>query len=203
VGVAGADANVKAAPPGTATGAPAGAHLAHVNKNTLTTPVTCATCHAVPSDLGHSNGVIEVVLGGRATQGGAAASYAAGSCSSTYCHGSFSGTYDYIDFNGDPASYAYAGTRGAPGWTGGAMTCNTCHDLVATRAVWHSGNHGNVASANACETCHPDATGLITPAAGGSPKLVTATINNPAQHVNGALDLAIRRTQSNCRCHYP
>lgn len=134
-GVAGADPNVKVAPPITATGRSAGAHLAHVNKaGGIMTPAQCAECHAgsVPSSLtGHPSGTITVAFGGR---GGSAGSYGAPTCSSTYCHGNFPG-----------------GNSAAPLWTGaGPLACTACHPSSPS-----TGEHQkHLGEGIACATCH-------------------------------------------------
>ncbi len=135
--VAGADPNVQAAPPVTATGRSAGAHLAHVDKTgEIMAPAQCAECHsgAVPtSTTSHPSGTIIVAFGGRSTTG----TYAPGTltCSTTYCHGGFTN-----------------GTHASPKWTDGPMTCTSCHgDPPAT------GRHADHPGGTQCSLCHSDA----------------------------------------------
>ncbi|HSN91820.1 MAG TPA: CxxxxCH/CxxCH domain-containing protein, partial [Anaeromyxobacteraceae bacterium] len=168
---AGADANVKAAPPlGTRgesepTTRAVGAHLAHVSPaaGTLAGPAACAECHPVPTAMDHAGGTVLIAFGGRATLQGATPAYdpAAVTCSSTYCHGSTLGA---------------GGTRHAPTWTGGAAetACGTCHDAPPP------GPHPQTTN---CGGCHPGS-GTGTP--------------NPAVHVDGALDLKALTCSS---CH--
>jgi predicted CxxxxCH...CXXCH cytochrome family protein len=137
-GVAGADPNVKVAPPITFTGRSAGAHLAHVNKaGGIMTPAQCAECHAgaVPSSLtGHPSGIITVAFGGR---GGSSGSYSQTTltCSSTYCHGNFPG-----------------GNGAAPLWTGaGPLACSACHPSAPSTGQHSRSNHVSAG----CGACHP------------------------------------------------
>ena len=121
---AGADAQVKAAPPlGTrgeleSTTRAVGAHLAHVSPalGTLAGPATCSECHPVPTAMDHAFGTVLMAFGGRATLDGAFPAFDAvsGTCASTYCHGSTLGA---------------GGTNHAPTWTAGAgeAACGTCH----------------------------------------------------------------------------
>ena len=101
VAVAGADANVKAAPPvdsrnnNATTAAGVGVHQAHVN-GSRSKPVACAECHsgAVPTTTtGHAKGTTTVAFGTLARTGNVAPAYAGagGSCSAAYCHGNFTG----------------------------------------------------------------------------------------------------------------
>ncbi len=93
-----------------------GAHRAHATP-ALTTPIACATCHAVPSSLhapGHLDGTAGVTLSGRALDRGARASYAAGTCAEVACHGARLGEPPAI----------------LPRWTdgsGAARACTACH----------------------------------------------------------------------------
>ncbi|MFL5270462.1 MAG: CxxxxCH/CxxCH domain c-type cytochrome, partial [Anaeromyxobacteraceae bacterium] len=124
VAVAGADANVKAAPPvdtkaNTAvTAAGVGVHQAHVN-GARSKPVACAECHAgaVPPSTQpiHANGATTVAFGSVSRTGGAAPTYSttALTCASTFCHGNFTGG---------------AGAAATPAWTAaGALGCTSCH----------------------------------------------------------------------------
>jgi predicted CxxxxCH...CXXCH cytochrome family protein len=208
VGVTGADSNVKVAPPVTATGRPAGAHLAHVNLRAKTDPAQCQDCHSgkIPTSLGHADATIDVVFGGRATLGGAAPSYdASAGCSATYCHGNYSGVYTYSNWpegQEEPTIYnvPYVGARATPRWTDGAATCGSCHGNPPP-GYWHAastptrpdGGHGVSTQYQRCELCHPDAAG--DNATGG------ATITNPALHVNGTVEVSPRWSSACNGCH--
>ncbi len=122
-----------------------GAHVAHVNQGDTAAPgplsnaIGCATCHPVPTTLGHSNGTVDVTFGGLATGGGAApAPYdlAGHGCASTYCHGAFTG-----------------GNGASPiAWTAtGKLACNACHLAPPgpTGATLHHPPNP------ACGSCHP------------------------------------------------
>ncbi len=165
--VAGADPNVQAAPPVTATGRSAGAHLAHVNKTgEMMTPAQCAECHsgAVPSSTeSHPSGTITVTFSGRATTGGQSPTYDSTSlsCSATYCHGGFTG-----------------GANATPTWTGGAMSCSSCHGVPPSTGQHQRSQHLSAG----CGACHSG---------------YTATAANATLHVNGAKDVGGAGTSIN------
>jgi predicted CxxxxCH...CXXCH cytochrome family protein len=161
---AGADPNLKAAPPlGTRgerepTTRAVGAHLGHVSKGAaaIARPAACAECHAVPTAMNHANGaVVMTFAGGRAALGGAAPQWKPGSltCSSTYCHG---------------ATLNAGGTNHEPSWVGGPeqAACGTCHG--APPPAPHTSN-------TSCGTCHDG---------------YTATTVNVADHVDGNVDVS-------------
>jgi predicted CxxxxCH...CXXCH cytochrome family protein len=164
VAVQGADANVKAAPPSTATGASPGAHQAHVNGGAATplhAPYACAECHVVPTSVPHSNGTVDVAFGAGAKVGGASPTWSAAThtCASTYCHGNFT--------NGNRTN--------APTWTSAASgACGTCH------AIPPAGTHPTLPAGTNCGACHTgyDAT----------PGSTNGTVNL-ANHVNGQVDV--------------
>jgi predicted CxxxxCH...CXXCH cytochrome family protein len=196
------DPNVRGAPPVTATGRPAGAHLAHVNPATLhMSPIRCAECHQgaiPPASPTHMDGTPDVHFSGRATLGGVAPSYDGASCSATYCHGNYSGNfvYSYWDWGVDQlatTSVPYSGGHATPGWADGPTTCASCHGAPPS-GYWHSPNHGYPAQPyqRECQTCHPDATST-----GGVPTGIT----NPALHVNGQIDVTPLWDTSCTNCH--
>ena len=160
---AGADANVKSAPPlGTRgesepTTRAVGAHLAHVAKGAgaIARPAACGDCHVVPTAMDHATGVVVMAFGGRGAAGGAAPRWNAGTltCSSTYCHG---------------ATLAAGGTRTEPSWVGGPeqASCGTCHG--APPPAPHTAN-------TSCGGCHDG---------------YTATSVNVADHVDGDVDVS-------------
>jgi predicted CxxxxCH...CXXCH cytochrome family protein len=198
------DPLVAVAPPTTATGRPAGAHLAHVRAGGKMRPLACVVCHqgAVPGSLdGHPTGAAPAVVFGAAAEqptgvapvgpnanesvtwttppAGPSYDAASGTCSATYCHGGYAGTFTYLFFEPPLLTWPIAGAAGAPSWTDGAMTCNSCHgNPPKTGAVWHSGLHGLSTVDNACNVCHPDVD------AGGT------LISDPTRHVNGTVDVA-------------
>jgi len=141
-----------------------GAHAKHASPS-LTTPVACESCHRVPGDVhdqNHLDGIVEVVLGGRARDRSRLPSYGAGACADVACHGA--GLYDA------PAA--------APRWddpTGAASRCGACHGVPPTQ---------HTASAS-CErsTCHGPAFGRE---ADGSPRV---TDLGRATHINGRIDV--------------
>jgi predicted CxxxxCH...CXXCH cytochrome family protein len=158
--VAGADAQAEAAPPVDAKGfTAAGAHLAHVNKAALTTPVGCSECHPAVGSAPkggadtHGDGKATVVPGNRSKGDGAAATFdaASGKCASNYCHG----------------ATLTGGSNTAPVWTkvdGTQAACGTCHGIPPPSP--HSAN-------TSCGTCH---TGY------------TATTVNVKLHIDGKVD---------------
>ena len=122
VAVTGSDPLVAAAPPSSATGAAAGAHLAHVNGagTPLRAPLACTECHAgsaAETAAVHPDDTVDVEFGllGKARGAVPVWDAAAGSCATTYCHG---------------ATLA-GGTHKLPVWTGGSAeaACGTCHGV--------------------------------------------------------------------------
>ncbi|GEJ57060.1 hypothetical protein AMYX_18010 [Anaeromyxobacter diazotrophicus] len=206
VPVAGADpTNAKAGPPvdtsGQTSSTAVGGHLAHFNRAVLTSPLWCSECHTVPTSTTHATGTVAMAWGARATAG-SGASYGAGngtvtpggaaapvwnggaaSCSATYCHGNYAGTFTYsnwdwsLDQPGAPIVVSYAGKGSAPAWSDGAMACDSCHANPPRTGSWHGAHQGG----SACQVCHPDAIGTDAGVGTG--------ITNPAQHVNGQIEI--------------
>jgi predicted CxxxxCH...CXXCH cytochrome family protein len=188
--IPGADSLASAAPPtaadGTNTLMRVGAHQAHVNgkggaATYRTNPLACADCHPIPnvhngtrdaawSVLATNTIVNGVSLAVAPTPGAATNAYSAtweatATCTNA-CHG---------------ANIASNASKPAPAWTGGALTCTSCHGapppLTATANQTHPRN-------TACGSCH---------GAGFS-----ATAVNKAVHIDGTLT----RTTSGCTgCH--
>jgi predicted CxxxxCH...CXXCH cytochrome family protein len=195
-----------------------GAHQKHLFGSAIAAPIACTECHVVPSSIPHSNGTVDIAWGKTATTGGGT-SYNAGngtitpnpiqgapvwngasaSCSSTYCHGNYSGTFSFR-FYGYEDSWNYSGKAPAPAWNGGPMTCGSCHAMPPNNAIWHSGTHG-VAGGTDCQLCHPDATGTITYVPGTGVSVTGLIITNPAQHVNGVIELNPQWTDTCNDCH--
>ncbi|WP_248341002.1 CxxxxCH/CxxCH domain c-type cytochrome [Anaeromyxobacter paludicola] len=122
---------------GTAAPARTGAHQAHLLGTngaglSLAGPFSCATCHAVPADLGHVRGKsaraqVTLAGAGQASLPASLGSYdaASGTCS-TYCHG--------------PAQ---------PAWSSSGIQCGSCHAMPPPDP------HPAVGSAPAgCAGCH-------------------------------------------------
>ena len=111
-----------------------GAHTAHVSITTAKNAYNCAMCHTTPTDAlstGHINGQAAVALNDCAKGTYAPAQ---GSCSNVYCHG-----------NGKSAT-----SGGAASWTGGKLTCQSCHANAGL-----SGAHAfHLGLGFSCSTCH-------------------------------------------------
>jgi len=168
VGIPGADSRLTVAPPlgtkgETATTTRAvGAHQAHLNKATFAdTPVGCSDCHAVPSSNSHSDGVAQVNFGAFAKTGGAVPTWNGTTCSNVYCHGEFTG----------------GSTLFNPTWTGGALTCGSCHAIAPS-----TGDHNKHVNDKKipCSDCH---------GAGYAGTATTKTVNKTL-HINGVKDVA-------------
>src|SRR5512143_3851420 len=81
---------VQAAPPTTArSGGDAGAHMAHLHASPFRAAVTCDTCHVVPTDTSHIDGVASVTFPSLARPNGLTPRWdpKTGTCSGVYCHG--------------------------------------------------------------------------------------------------------------------
>jgi predicted CxxxxCH...CXXCH cytochrome family protein len=146
--VTGTDASLAASPPvgpqgQTLTTDPmVGAHQRHVNPPStgrVAQPFACVVCHAspLPANVDHVNGqAVPIPFGGVALTGNVRPTFnpVTLSCSATYCHGNFTG----------------GATTAAPLWTGGAMTCSSCHGLPPG-----TGQHGRSEHrAAGCGACH-------------------------------------------------
>lgn len=144
-----------------------GRHAAHASPNS-TTPIDCASCHPVPSDVrapGHLDGKVSIVFGGRALDRGARPIWNGDSCRNTACHGE--GLLEA------PAIVPrWADTSGA------ASLCSSCHG--APPGTSHT------ASAS-CErsTCHGSEVGRSADGS-GQPFI---TPSGRARHINGVIDV--------------
>lgn len=180
-----------------------GAHTKHLVP-TVASPIACGTCHVVPSDVlavGHIDGNVmaEVAWSGMALQGGASPAFdrATGKCSSTYCHGNYTGTFAYgvYDWGIDDfvtKYYTYTGLKAAPAFTDPSMSCGSCHGNPPPGPTWHSQYHGYNSDHRQCQLCHPDAY---------SETGVGLRITNPAQHMNGMVEVTPRWEQKCFGCH--
>jgi len=166
-----------AAPPVDTTGATAttsrgvGAHMKHLSTATLSSNFACSECHTVPTSTSHANGTKDLVFGTLARTGGKTPAYNATTtgCSATYCHGNFTG----------------GATTAAPLWTGGAMTCTSCHGNAPS-----TGEHSKHVTSEgyACSVCH--GTGFTKTGT------TTGTVN-AALHVNGVKNVGGTGTRIN------
>ncbi len=175
----GTDPALASAPPVAPAGAPSyavGAHLAHLDPpvaGSMRGPLPCAECHVVPTTPAHADAppAQKVVFGTLASTQGATPTWTPVStgCSATYCHGNFT-------FNG------VSGANAVPLWTGGPVTCVSCHGMPPTG---HPTLTGTVTAAT-CSACHPasvNGDGSINLAGGG--------------HLNGFADVVLDCTS----CH--
>ena len=168
----GTDANLTSAPPIAQPGAPAfavGAHMGHMNPTTasyLMPPIACAECHPVPADAAHATNppAQKVVFGTLSKTGGALPTFNAttSGCSATWCHGNF--TLGAVSGN----------KTAAPLWTGGAMTCTSCHGMIPTGHPAYTATGGYTAAS--CFQCHPQSVNA------------DGTIKQGGGHINGKSD---------------
>ncbi len=181
----------------------------------------CTTCHQCAGTLSFD-----------ATIAGANAAFDATTknCSNVACHSVPAGTFTYNQYNPDtdsvePVYVPYGGSAGsgnANWYATGTASCDVCHGYPpkynGVAYVWHSGMHGlNITTGNACQLCHPDASGAYV--YGGPPSytntsagLITScapytycsapgTITNGTMHANGTLDVSPRFVSSCFGCH--
>lgn len=145
-----------------------GAHRRHLQGGAYSDPFVCATCHLVPTNVAHLDGVAQVELSG-AGQRSLAASLGTYTPSSqtcaVYCH----------DQNG--------GQNRTPSWTlASPLACNACHGQPPPSGTGSvNGYHTSiVAHASApCASCHLG--------------YVQGTNVELAQHVNGDKDVVFPR----------
>jgi predicted CxxxxCH...CXXCH cytochrome family protein len=150
-----------------------GAHQKHVNPlaaGQKASPFACTSCHAspLPSGVAHVNGLaVPIPFGGIAVTGNVRPTFnpTTLSCSATYCHGNFAG----------------GKTTAAPLWTGGAVTCTSCHDMPATSTGEHSRHMGQGLN---CSDCH---SGIATGT--GNPSTNAAIVAPGSAHVNGTVNV--------------
>jgi len=141
-----------------------GAHRSHEDPS-LTTPIACATCHVVPSDVrapGHLDGVAGVALSGRAADRGAIPRWDGASCGETACHGA-----RLVDPPAVVPSWYDASKR--------ASACGACHGIPPSQHT----------TSTSCDrsTCHGEEVSRTSLAPTISPA-------GRALHVNGAVDTA-------------
>lgn len=192
---------------------PTGKHVKHAG-------FACTACHMCAGTLSFDPAVA-----------GATATFDATTknCSNVACHAVPAGTftYSYWDWGLDQSvsvsvPYGGAGGGSAANWyaTSGA-SCGACHGYPPTYGgtayPWHNGQHGlGIPNGNACQLCHPDATGayvfggppsfvttsagLITSCAPGTFCSAPGTITNASRHGNGVVDVTPlwRSTCSGC-----
>lgn len=192
------EAPLNAAPPTDTSGRTSsdkvGAHQAHLRagERGRSAPIACTGCHAVPTSLGHTDGVTQLTFGARARTGGAnpAWNVSTQTCASTYCHGNYSGTYTYTywDWGSDSAvevTVPYAGARATPSWPATGSTCNACHGNPPQNYDWHKGHGGGTS----CNLCHPHVNAAGT------------GFTDPAKHVDGIVDVQPDWGSSCYGCH--
>lgn len=148
-----------------------GAHELHLKGGTLAAPVSCETCHLVPTSIGAAGHLdddlpAEVTFSGRANAGEARSTYDArnGTCT-TYCHG---------------ATLA-GGANREPRWTlldGSQTGCNGCHGFPPPAP--HP-------QARACSACHSQVVDSEN-------RIADRTL-----HANGSVE--VLRDASCHRCH--
>lgn len=144
-----------------------GAHQRHLLGGSMTNPIACSECHAVPASMLHANGNATVTFGPLARTGGSAPVWnrTSNTCSATWCHG----------------GKLAGGTRKIPVWTtvnGTQAQCGTCHGVPPS-----SGRHGESEHRQAgCAACHGGTYG-----SGAADRSL---------HVNGLLDVKGTRIRS-------
>jgi predicted CxxxxCH...CXXCH cytochrome family protein len=176
-----------------------GAHTRHLAGSANAPAVACASCHAVPADAlaaGHVGGATATVtFGGQAVAGNATPRWdrATATCATTYCHGGYQGTFTYQTYDWGLQNFVlvtvpYAGNGTTPIWTGGPMTCSSCHGAPPANGAWHDPGHGGPGQ-NACSLCHPGVNAAGT------------AFTDPSRHLNGTVDVTPVWTSTCFGCH--
>ena len=173
-----------------------GAHRAHLEGTTaggasFAQPFSCATCHAVPTDMGHISGAsaraaVTLAGSGQASLPAILGTYSptTGTCA-TYCHG-----------------------QGAsPAWATTGVVCGSCHGLPPAPST----GHPDASGLTSCVTCHNGtmkADGTLDVAGGKHLNGVIDAVGHadiplPSQHGPMALDhLGSVAGSLDCRaCH--
>ncbi len=152
-----------------------GAHAKHLATSTWHRPVACTDCHAVPTDMGHSNGNVDLTWSAIATALNSTPQFDAtsASCSGAYCHG---GTLPHATT-----------ANSTPVWTqvdGTFSSCGaSCH--LTPPAAPHTQNTN-------CALCHDAVIASFDPAT------QTATWKDASLHVNGKTEV---KTLTCTACH--
>ncbi len=139
-----------------------GAHQAHLRDGPFRKALACAECHAVPAELRHANGTVELVWGPLATAGNVSPTFdpADATCASTWCHG----------------AKLRGGSVPEPVWTevdGTQAACGACHGNPP-------GDAHPRAQPGSCSPCHPS---TVKP---------DGTIDlEGGHHIDGKLDAAM------------
>ncbi len=152
-----------------------GAHQAHLAEGPMGPAMACASCHSVPTDLSHVDGVADVSFGGLATKDSPDASWSGATCSATYCHG---------------ATLA-GGSNTTPQWTkvdGTQAACGTCHGLPPQIAA-HAGVGTDLAACAGCHGATMTASGALIPASQGG-KHLDGQVEVSSNHGDGWTDTA-------------
>lgn len=198
---------------------PAGQSCAPTGKHANHAAFACATCHQCAGTLS-----FDPALAGPT----AAFDATTKNCSNVACHSVPAGTYTYYPPGAvDPVAVPYGGQGGGAGanWyaAAGAAGCSACHGYPPTyngaAYAWHSGQHAanTTVNGNACQLCHPDATGAYV--SGGPPSYAgtsggqiascpagtycaaPGTITNPSLHGNGVVNVTPSWTTACFNCH--
>jgi predicted CxxxxCH...CXXCH cytochrome family protein len=139
------------------------AHPSHQSP-TSASPIACATCHAVPTNIhdpGHLDGIVRVAFSGHALDRASLPTWDGRACNAVACHGN-----GLID---GPASPQWTNTSGTE------RACNACHGLppmqhTSSIDCGRSDCHGSEVGRT------PENVPFITP-------------SGKALHVNGVVDL--------------
>ncbi len=192
---------------------PTGKHFEHRS-------FACAACHQAAGAL---------CFDPAAAGSTAAFDPVAKTCSSIACHGTAAGTFTYStwDWSTDSPSsntvpYGGSGGQQADWYAASGSGCSACHGYPPTYNgvpyPWHSGMHGGgIPNGNACQLCHPDATGayvyggppsyagtsagLIASCPAGTYCSAPGAITNPALHRDGVLNVSPQWGAACYGCH--
>ena len=164
-----------------------GAHQYHLNRTlmNLSNPVSCNSCHQVPSSVyvpGHFDSPLLAPVSfvnqlSKTPSGGLTPSPSYNtqnfSCNNTYCHGDWRLQKSKSAFQFVYTDSIISGNKYAPQWTGGdsQAACGTCHDLPP------AGHMDFGSSVSTCTSCH-----YLDPSKQSGP--LDKTI-----HINGKIDL--------------
>jgi hypothetical protein len=124
-------------------------------------------------------------------------------CSNIACHNVTSGTFSYYFPGGDGEPELITVTTGGvssatASWQDNSVTsCNSCHGNPPSGYTWHSGYHGgNIAGANNCEFCHPDAKSNTS-----NGIIISNVLTDPGLHKNGTINVLAKYTTRCFGCH--
>ncbi|ABS26029.1 CxxxxCH/CxxCH domain-containing protein [Anaeromyxobacter sp. Fw109-5] len=168
-----------------------GAHQQHLGGGSMSAPVSCETCHAVPADLRHADGVVEVAAA-------VGWSRETATCT-TACHGAFSPVWTQVD--GTQAACGTCHLAPPPAPHSQNPACANCHEgytQTSVNVALHLDGDVDV-KALACNSCHGSEVNAAPPlGTGGETDATARAVGAHQAHLAGG---ALRGPMECAECH--